>query len=87
MYVCIQYTCKHVIVSPCVLSFLFCCYPHFRARYSRPGTRITETGEEVEQWKEDCLHMCMPGPLDLVPRLLHHELLLLEFLNPKHPKP
>ena len=27
-----------------------------------------------ERWKIDCLHMCQPGPLDLVPVLLHHML-------------
>ena len=32
----------------------------------------------TDRWKIDCLHMCMPGPLDLVPRLFFHMLSLLE---------
>ena len=32
----------------------------------------------INRWKSDCLHMCMPGPLDLVPRLLYHQLLVIE---------
>jgi len=27
---------------------------------------------KAEKWKTDCLHMCTPGPLDIVPRFLLH---------------
>ena len=44
---------------------------------SSPGV-IVRDRRETERWKVDCSHMCMPGPLDLVPQLIYHELVRLD---------
>ena len=44
---------------------------------SRPGM-IVHKQRETERWKIDCSHMCVPGPLDLVPQLLYHELVRVD---------
>ena len=42
---------------------------HLRAD-AHPGS-VPVPGDGYSQgWKYDCLHMCQPGPLDLIPQLL-----------------
>jgi hypothetical protein len=40
---------------------------------SWPGP-VVEGVDHHERWKIDCLHMCMPGPLDLVSQVFFHML-------------
>ena len=40
---------------------------------SRPGPGAGPLGDS-ERWKFDCSHMCVPGPLDIVPQFLYHVL-------------
>ncbi len=44
---------------------------------SIPSLNVREE-RETERWKIDCSHMCVPGPLDLVPQLIYHELVRLD---------
>ena len=38
---------------------------------SWPGP-VVEGLDHHERWKIDCLHMCMPGPLELVAQIFFH---------------
>ena len=45
---------------------------HLGSRPSADHAAGSTNADEFELWKTECLHMCTPGPIDLVPQLLQH---------------
>ena len=48
-------------------------YMDMRMLYSRSDAHVSSIRESrYGEWRIDCLHLCSPGPLDVVGRLFHH---------------